>query len=155
MKQKEDGLLQQNHPRAKESDTSIPSTAEKVKPSNPLRDLRLQSGTTAKDMVEVVQTIYPKYDKTLQSKCENGDDYGVRLMDDALAALYAHFNRQAPEEAVPQHRKDRHNYTSRVQCRLPKNQIRLLQRLLIEDGLTIQRWLENVIDQYIRDKTQR
>ena len=59
-----------------------------------LRELRLSKQIPAKDMVAVVQAIYPKYDKTVQSKCENGDAYGVSLRPDAMAALYAHF---APE----------------------------------------------------------
>ena len=61
-----------------------------------LRELRLSKQIPAKDMVAVVQAIYPKYDKTVQSKCENGDAYGVSLRPDAMAALYAHF---APELA--------------------------------------------------------
>ena len=53
-----------------------------------LRELRLSKQIPAKDMVAVVQAIYPKYDKTVQSKCENGDAYGVSLRPDAMAALY-------------------------------------------------------------------
>lgn len=56
-----------------------------------LRELRLSKQIPAKDMVAVVQQIYPKYDKTVQSKCENGEVYGVSLRPDAMAALYAHF----------------------------------------------------------------
>ena len=55
-----------------------------------LRELRLSKQIPAKDMVAVVQAIYPKYDKTVQSKCENGDAYGVSLRPDAMAALYSH-----------------------------------------------------------------
>ena len=39
-------------------------------------------------MVAVVQGLYPKYDKAMQSKCENGDDYGISLRPDAMRALY-------------------------------------------------------------------
>ena len=46
-----------------------------------LRELRLSKQIPAKDMVAVVQAIYPKYDKTVQSKCENGDAYGVSLRE--------------------------------------------------------------------------
>lgn len=56
-----------------------------------LRELRLSKQIPAKDMVAVVQALYPKYDKTVQSKCENGDAYGVSLRPDAMAALYSHF----------------------------------------------------------------
>ena len=44
-----------------------------------LRELRLSKQIPAKDMVAVVQQIYPKYDKTVQSKCENGEVYGCAL----------------------------------------------------------------------------
>jgi len=48
--------------------------------------------TPAKDMVAVVQTIYPKYDMTSQSKCENSDAYGICLTQKAMKALYAKFD---------------------------------------------------------------
>lgn len=44
-----------------------------------LRELRLSKSIPAKDMVAVVQQIYPKYDKTVQSKCENGEVYPQTL----------------------------------------------------------------------------
>ena len=65
-----------------------------------LRELRLSKQKPAKDMVAVVQAIYPKYDKTVQSKCENGDAYGVSLRPDAMAALYAHFAPELAEDVV-------------------------------------------------------
>lgn len=55
---------------------------------NELRALRIDLGLPAKDMVAVVQGLYPKYDKTMQSKCENGDDYGISIRPDAMKALY-------------------------------------------------------------------
>ena len=82
-----------------------------------LRELRLSKQIPAKDMVAVVQAIYPKYDKTVQSKCENGDAYGVSLRPDAMAALYAHF---APElvESRKTAKKDAHRLTCRISARL-------------------------------------
>lgn len=82
-----------------------------------LRELRLSKQIPAKDMVAVVQAIYPKYDKTVQSKCENGDAYGVSLRPDAMAALYSHF---APElaESRKTAKKDAHRLTCRISARL-------------------------------------
>lgn len=54
---------------------------------NELRSLRVDLGLPAKDMVAVVQELYPKYDKTMRSKCENGDDYGISIRPDAMKAL--------------------------------------------------------------------
>lgn len=82
-----------------------------------LRELRLSKQIPAKDMVAVVQQFYPKYDKTVQSKCENGDAYGVSLRPDAMAALYAHF---APElaEAKKPAKRDARRLTCRISARL-------------------------------------
>lgn len=78
-------------------------------PDNELRSLRIELGLPARDMVAVVQGLYPKYDKTMQSKCENGDDYGISLRPDAMKALYEKF---APGGTKASRRKkDRHRLT--------------------------------------------
>ena len=59
---------------------------------NNLKELRLKTKTPAKETVAVVQTIYPKYDMTSQSKCENSDAYGVCLTQKAMKLLYAKFD---------------------------------------------------------------
>lgn len=98
-----------------------------------LRELRLSKQIPAKDMVAVVQAIYPKYDKTVQSKCENGDAYGVSLRPDAMAALYAHF---APELAEGRKavKKDAHRLTCRISARLETADYEALQRLIEAEG---------------------
>ena len=78
-----------------------------------LRELRLSKQIPAKDMVAVVQQIYPKYDKTVQSKCENGEVYGVSLRSDAMAALYAHFAPEVVEQRKAA-KKDAHRLTCRI-----------------------------------------
>ena len=100
-----------------------------------LRELRLSKQIPAKDMVAVVQAIYPKYDKTVQSKCENGDAYGVSLRPDAMAALYAHF---APELAEGRKavKKDAHRLTCRISARLETADYEALQRLIEAEGYT-------------------
>ena len=106
-----------------------------------LRELRLSKQIPAKDMVAVVQAIYPKYDKTVQSKCENGDAYGVSLRPDAMAALYAHF---APELAEGRKavKKDAHRLTCRISARLETADYGALQRLIEAEGYaTTQDWL--------------
>lgn len=67
---------------------------------NSLKELRLKTKTPAKDMVAVVQTIYPKYDMTSQSKCENSDAYGICLTQKAMKALYAKFD---PDGSIRKH----------------------------------------------------
>ena len=103
-----------------------------------LRELRLSKQIPAKDMVAVVQAIYPKYDKTVQSKCENGDAYGVSLRPDAMAALYAHF---APELAEGRKavKKDAHRLTCRISARLETADYEALQRLI--EVTSLRPWL--------------
>lgn len=62
--------------------------------SDKLRELRRTKQIPAKEIVAVIQRLYPKYDKVALSKCENGDTYGVEIKPDALDAVYAEF---APE----------------------------------------------------------
>ena len=114
-----------------------------------LRELRLSKQIPAKDMVAVVQQLYPKYDKTVQSKCENGEAYGVSLRPDAMAALYEQF---APELAKPQKavKRDKHRLTCRISARLETADYELLQRLVAAEGYaTMQDWLTATVRAYI------
>ncbi len=95
--------------------------------------------------------IYPKYDKTVQSKCENGDAYGVSLRPDAMAALYAHF---APElaESRKTAKKDAHRLTCRISARLETADYEALQRLIEAEGYaTTQDWLTATVRRYIAE----
>lgn len=120
-----------------------------------LRNIRISKQLAAKDMVTVVQTIYPKYDKTLQSKCERGFEYGIQLRDDALAALRAHFTPEAKEtvEAKNKPKGDGHKLTCRISCRLPDEEHAELQQYVKDDGYdTMQAWLAITVRRYIRRK---
>lgn len=106
-----------------------------------LRELRLSKSIPAKDMVDIVRTLYPKYDKTMQSKCENGETYGVELRQDAMDALYTKF---APEikETAQRRRKDRHRLTCRISARLENELFQVLQKRMEADGYaTAQEWI--------------
>lgn len=114
-----------------------------------LRELRLAKQIPAKDMVAVVQRLYPKYDKTVQSKCENGETYGVSLRPDAMAALYAQF---APELAKPRNavKRDKHRLTCRISARLETADYEALQQLVAAEGYaTMQDWLTATVRAYI------
>lgn len=115
-----------------------------------LRELRLAHQIPAKDMVAVVQTIYPKYDKTIQSKCENGDAYGVTLRPDAMDALYEHF---APglKAAILKRKRDRHKLTCRVSARLESSLYAQLQQRMEADGYTTaQEWITAMALRYVQ-----
>ena len=110
-----------------------------------LRDLRIAKQIPAKDMVAVVQTLYPKYDKTVQSKCENGEAYGVSIRPDAMRALYEKF---APErlEAPKRTRHGQHRLTCRISCRLENEDYEALQQLIKASGCaTVQDWLTGIV----------
>ena len=114
---------------------------------NELRKLRVDLGIPAKDMVAVVQELYPKYDKTMQSKCENGDEYGVSIRPDAMKALYERF---APERLVKKRKKDSHRLKGRVSCRLEDADFSALQQRMSKYGYaTAQNLLTELVHQYL------
>lgn len=119
-----------------------------------LRELRLDKKLPAREMVSVVREIYPKYDKTMQSKCERGHEYGIRIRQDALEALYAKF---APDKLQENEKKktDGHKLRCRISCRLPDEVYAELQKHIKEDGYkTMQDWLTYTVDKYIQRKKE-
>lgn len=117
-----------------------------------LRELRISKEIPAKEMVSVVQALYPKYDKTVQSKCENGDAYGVSLRPDAMKALYERF---APEllEAQRRAKRERHRLTCRISGRLETAEYEALQRNMEADGYaTVQDWITAIVREYNQRK---
>ena len=80
---------------------------------NEVRALRLENNLPAKEMVSVVRELYPKFDKTLMSKCEHGDLYGIDLRPDALAAIKQHISGDGPSEAKKRRKADRHRKPGR------------------------------------------
>lgn len=119
---------------------------------NELRDLRVRRQLPVKDMVEVVRTLYPKFDKTMQSKCENGGAYGVSLRPDAMAALYRAFDPQALESRSKP-KKEKHRLTCRISARLEDEDYKALQQHLEADGYsTMQELLTDLVRRYLKEK---
>ncbi len=117
-----------------------------------LRSLRISLQIPAKEMVAVVQKLYPKYDKTLQSKCERGNEYGVQLRRDAMDAILARFAPQTPQPAAKK-KDDGHKLTCRISCRLPDEEYAELQQFIKADGYdTMQAWLAHQVRGYIKRK---
>ena len=153
-KEKEAAPLPRERPQAKEPTASVSPKRSEVKAQprfavDDLRHLRTSKGIPAKDMVAVVQEIYPKYDKTVQSKCENGEAYGVSLREDAMIALYQRF---APDElAAKKARKgDGHRLTCCIKARLENDVYAALQQRIEAEGYaTAQDWLTDKIILYL------
>lgn len=115
-----------------------------------LKHLRISKDIPAKEMVAVVKAIYPKYDKTIQSKCENGNVYGVRLQPDAENAICSKF---APE--LKRKNKDGHRLTCRISCRLETVEWNALMKNIRADGYnTVQDWLTHIVRRYNKRKEQ-
>lgn len=120
--------------------------------SEKLRELRLAKQIPAKEMVAVVQELYPKYDKTVQSKCENGEVYGVSLRPDAMAALYARFAPELAATARKVPKKDNRRLKCRISARLEDADYAALQRLVAAEGYaTMQDLLTAIVRRYIKE----
>lgn len=97
---------------------------------NRLRAVRQASGLNPRQMVGLLKESYPRYDKTLQSKCEHTDDYGVQLAESTLKALERQYGIRRPAE----NRTKPH----RITVRFEKGQYSLLQRALKVRGISAQ-----------------
>lgn len=118
--------------------------------SDELRELRVSKNIPVKDMVEIVKPLYPKYDKVMQSKCENGDAYGVQLRSDAMEALYKAFDPASLKKK--RKKKYKHRLICRISCRLETEEYVKLKRLVEAEGYgTMQDWLTAKIREYIKD----
>ena len=156
-KDKEKGLSDANQTSPSEADEDKkPSSTKSIAPKtpkvkhNPLRDLRISKKLVAGDMVDTVRLLYPKYDKSLQAKCENGDKYGVDLKPQAMDALLAKY---APELLEKErHRRDgRHRLKRKVMCRLEDYEYDALIAKIKEDQLgTVQNALTWLIRNYLK-----
>lgn len=112
-----------------------------------LRNLRLKKCLKGSDMVEVVRELYPKFDKSALSKCENGDVYGVDLRRDATKLLFERFDPEKAENAALSSSNSR-GY--QIRCRIPRSESALLQQALTANHTTIQAWMSEIIRNYIK-----
>ena len=130
--------------------------------ANELFDLRTSKGIPAKDMVNVVRAIYPRFDKPLLSKCQHPELYGVELLNDAMDALRREYHvtavamptEGAPAIATSKPKRDHHRRSRRIYCRLEDEDYLMLRECIREDGYkTVQAWMEHVIRYYIKRRT--
>lgn len=112
--------MTKNHNREGFDQTdNVPQKVEVVKSewsrAAQLQWLFLHCGTS-RELVEEIQKIYPKFDKTVLCKAKNPDAYGVEICDKALKHLWKTY---APEEYAKRKRhSDGHRLTKRLHCRL-------------------------------------
>ena len=102
---------------------------------------------TAKEVVQVVRQIYPRYDKQLQSKVEHGELYGIELRADALRLL---------ADPAPRKSRDAHKMSRRISARLPeKMHDRLLATIKGKGFESVQSWLTYIVTDYLRKETAK
>lgn len=100
---------------------------------------------SAKDYVEAIRSVAPKYDKHLHSKVQRPWLYGIRLTPAAEAAIVVAFG-----EPYNRARVDKHKLKAKVQCRLTEYEIDRLQQALNADGFgTMQDCLAYLVRAYI------
>ena len=89
------------------TDFSITIPAQKV---NTLKQLRGER--PAKDFVDLIQKKYPKYDETLQSKCEHTEEYGVCLCPGAMKMVIDEYGRLVT--STPEYRRLKNRISARL-----------------------------------------
>lgn len=98
----------------------------------------------AKEYIEVIRLVAPRYDKHLHSKIKRPDLYGIRLTEAAEQAVQDAFG--PPRDTS----KDYHKLKAKIQCRLTDAEIDRLQSALKADGfVTMQDCLSHLVRSYI------
>lgn len=116
-----------------------------------VKEFREERGLLAKQVVDVVSEQYLGYDKYLNSKVENPEKYGVRLVNDAETMLEQAFLKTVPVARKP----DKRRLPQRIQCRLSKTQYERLQHALKRDGYdTVQAGITAMINRYLENKEE-
>jgi hypothetical protein len=113
---------------------------------NRLRAVRQVSGMSPKQLITEIKKIYPRYDKTLQSKCEHTDDYGVQLAESTLKALEKRFRVKKPKanRAKPY----------QITVRFEFGEYQLLQFVLGQKGTSTQGFAYDAIMRAINDELE-
>lgn len=127
------------------TDAIVTDSKPEVKSENAIQRLRVERHIPVADMVEVVRTLYPGYDKPLHSKVDNGDKYGIRLRADAEKLLLHHF----AENDRKCRRSDRRKKPKRIQARVSETIYGTLQRHISNAGITMQDFIEGLIFDFI------
>lgn len=134
---------------------------------NLLRDIRTSGNIPAKEIVQLVRSRHPGYDKMLQSKCENPDKYGVGLTAEAMRLVIEHFvpelltvqeeptiTRDKPA-AAPKRRGDTHRLKRCIRCRLEDEDYERLMEHIHDAGFdTVQAWLTYMVRNLLKERKE-
>lgn len=133
------------------SDLSITQTTA---PVNPLRRIREDSGAAPAAIIAIVQRRHPKYDKTLQSKCERTELYGVQLAEDSMKDLRRELTPEEEKKAAWV-RQGRHRLTASVSCRLSDEECERFREIARQSGNTMQAYLSTMIRDHLYEHELR
>ena len=88
---KKPGLLEQNRAdvQTTKHDESIPQPKQTVKRANWLKAFHVRTDLTSAEIVETIRLLFPGFDKSLLSKCESPERYGIQLTQRAMHLLKA------------------------------------------------------------------
>ena len=164
---KKSGLLAQDRSQGviPDSESMITQIPGDVKQKTPIEDILDTGAVTTSALVGSIRRYFPGFDKTLLSKVRNHIRYGVTLRREAYEAIFQDFPflEDATEmepmsiQPVPVAKNgrggDRHRIKTRVAARITADRIKLLQKLVKEDGFpSVTAWLIWQINRYIRAK---
>ena len=139
-KEKRPAPLAQREPQPMEHTHMVTVGTEPVK--NRLRDYREARGVAPADIIAIIQKQFPKYDKTLHSKCENVNKYAVEPCEEAFKLLDEHYG------IVKKH--ERRTKANRVICRLSEEDYQAFKAAIAQSSYaTMQAYLERTIKRFI------
>lgn len=127
------------------TDAIVANSKKEVKSENEIQRLRVDLHIPVADMVEVVRTLYPSYDKPLHSKVENGYKYGIRLREDAEKLIFAKYTISPSKPR----KTERRLKPRRIQARVTEAVFCVLQRLVERRKITMQDLIEGMIYEHI------
>ena len=118
-----------------------------------LTRFRMEAGLTAAQVVAILKDEAPMIDKTVISKAEHPEMYGVELSPRLWGVLKkkhpdAH---RRTESALRGRKADRHKQTGRLSVRLSEAQKTRLQLHLSGKGSTVQEFLEGCIEKALAE----
>ena len=150
----EAALLEQDDPENSETANIITSATQNVncELAHDLRGFVDANGIAPRDVVPVIRDQFPKFDKTLLSKCMSPRKYGVVLHPDGWAALHGAYPSASfvTQSGSKSSKVDRRRLPCRIYGRLSERSFNLLQQYIGADGYaTIQDWLLEQVNLYI------
>ena len=117
----------------------------------PIRALRADLGLTQDECVAIVKSECPKFDVTLQSKCENSREYGVTYTRRVMEMMTAKLPPEK-QKKVRYERGGRHKLTERFQCRIDPELKNVVQARMKKDGYgTAQELLASLLRDYAKN----